>query len=159
MKREISFCGIRFGRFYAIVFISVLLIMYSCKSEEVKKLEKFIGEYDVNYDWCDNSSLVITSFGDYLEIKNRTTGGIGIELNFRLDKNNYKTTQAWWGSVSNDTLIIYRQTPLSNTDAIYKPTYTVSGYGVIHGDSLKFVIDQQGASTRDGICTFSAKRK
>lgn len=158
MKRGISFCGIRFGGLHAIVFFSTLLIMVSCKSEEVKQIKKFIGEFDVYFDLCDNSSLNITTFGRYLEISERKTGGKDVELLFHLDKNTFNYTETWYGNISNDTLFIFKQTPAWN-DIGYKPTYTVSGYGVIREDSIKFAVDQQGASTRDGVCTFSAKRK
>ena len=158
MERGISFYGMRFEGVCAIVVVAALFIIFSCKSDEVKQIKKIIGKYDVNYDLCDNSALNVTTFGRYLEISERKTGGKGVELLFRLDKNIFENTETWYGNAKNDTLIIYKQMPIKNNIG-YKPTYTVSGLGLIMGDSIRFAIDQQGASTGDGICTFSAKRK
>ena len=136
-----------------------LFILLSCKKEEVTPVDKILGEYDTSYDWCNNyNDLSIKSFGKYLEITRPKTGGSGVELSFRLAKDNFRVDERWYGSIFKDTLFIPRQNPVWN-EGISIPNFFVSGYGVINGNSIKFDIYQQANSSGDGNCTFSVKRK
>ena len=158
MKKKVIVFSKWFGKPFANFLILALFILLSCKKEEATPLDKILGEYDASYDFCNYSGLNIQSFGKYLEITRPKTGGSGVELSFRLAKDNFSVVERWHGSIFKDTLFIPRQNPVWN-ESIYPSNTFRSGYGVINGNSIKFDIYQRANTANDGNCTFSVKRK
>ena len=156
MRRMLCFWCSYFQKVTTHFLIISLLVLLSCKKDEIPIIESILGDYYTDdRGSCPNGATLLDSFSSFTIKKATTNPKSGIEIHFVSHRG-----AIWYGLVKEDSLIFDRQIVATTSTEYFKGGIEIKGFGVIKGSVINLQIEEHYLST--GIkqfCTFISTKK